>query len=243
MLRFFGLLISSVFLTSGVLGQSTSQMIEQADALHASGQLVNLKQAAELYGRALAADSKSYEAAWKAARSYREYAQLAKEQGNAKWEEISKDYGKKAMEYGDKAIKLQPEAIEGHFWYGCSVGTYSDGVSILTAMREGLKNKTQEALEKSYQIDKRYRDGAPIKALGRFWFVLPWPMANKDKSYKLLSEFQKLNPSDAEGQVFLAEVLIDRKKVSEALPLLEKAAMSERSYYADWARRLLDANQ
>ena len=143
------------------------------------------------------------------------------------------------MELGEKAMALQPDAIEGHFWYGCSVGNYSDGVSVVTALREGLKNKTQQGLEKSYELDKSYKDGGPIKALGRFWFVLPWPLADKDKALKLLREHQNMFPDDEEGQVFLAEVLIDRKEKVEAKNLLEKAAKSDRAYYAKWAQRLL----
>lgn len=235
--------IACVLLTANFVVQDATELKQKADSLHASGQLENFKQAAELYSQALALEPKSYEAAWKAARSYREYAQNAKEQGHSKWQEIGKEYGKKAMEFGEKAISLDPKSIEGHFWYGCSVGNYSDGVSVLTALREGLKNKTQQALEKSYEIDKHYRDGGPVKALGRFWFVLPWPFTDKAKARELLDEFRETYPDDPEGQVFLAEILIDQKKVSEALPLLRKAAQSERTYYADWAQRLLDSHQ
>jgi tetratricopeptide (TPR) repeat protein len=249
MARFLGCILA-VAVSVGALPAATpvepsspAELVQQGDAMFAMGQLENIKNAAVLFGRAFAADPQSYEAAWKAARSYREYCQLAKEEGNAKWQEIGKEYGKKAMEYGDKAINLQPKGIEGHFWYGCSVGNYSDGVSVLTALREGLKNKTQEALEKSYQIDKNYREGGPIKALGRFWFVLPWPLADKSKALQLLSEFNKSYPDDPEGQVFLAEVLLDQKKKAEALPLLEQASRAERTYYADLARRLLAENR
>jgi hypothetical protein len=77
------------------------------------------------------------------------------------------------MKYGDKAIALNPNGIEGNFWYGLSVGNYSDSVSVITALKEGLKDKTQKSFEKSYQVNKMYNYGGPIKALDRFWFVLP----------------------------------------------------------------------
>jgi tetratricopeptide (TPR) repeat protein len=231
------LCVAAVIIHSSSSG--ANDLLSRADQLYASGPLESVKEAAALYARALEADPKNYEAAWKAARSYREYAQRSKEQNLPDWEARSKQFGKLGMSFGEKAIALEPDAIEGHFWYGCSVGNYSDGVSIATALREGLKSKTQSGLESAYRIDKHYRDGGPMKALGRFWFVLPWPFANKQLAMRHLKEFQQHYPEDAEGQVFLAEALIDKKQTAEARSLLEKAAGSDRTYYAKWAKRLL----
>lgn len=234
----WGVLCLSVLLFAPVPGFA-QDVLSQADSLFDQGGLDNLKQSAELYAKAFEENPTSYEAAWKASRSYREYANTAKEENVQAWEDICKEYGKIGMNYGEKAIELNPNAIEGYFWYGCSVGNYSDGVSILTALKEGLKNKTQESFEKSYELDKNYEKGGPIKALGRFWFVLPWPLSDKDLSLEYLREFQSLYPDDPEGQVFLAEVLIDKKKKDEAKALLEKAAASDEKYFVDWANRLL----
>ncbi len=84
-----------------------------------------------------------------------------------------------------------------------------------------------------------YVDGGPMKALGRFWFVLPWPMQDKKLSLQYLREFQKAFPSDAEGQVYLAEVLLKTGDKDEAKTLLDKASSSSEKYYADWAKKLL----
>ena len=43
------------------------------------------------------------------------------------------------MHYAQKAIDLEPNKPEGYYYYGLSVGIYADGVSVLTALREGLK--------------------------------------------------------------------------------------------------------
>jgi hypothetical protein len=84
-----------------------------------------------------------------------------------------------------------------------------------------------------------YEDGGPIKALGRFWFVLPWPMQDKKLSLNYLREYQKLFPNNAEGQVFLAETLIKTGSKDEAKALLQKAETSSEKYWSDWAKRLL----
>jgi len=110
---------------------------------------------------------------------------------------------------------------------------------VLTALKEGLKDKTQSSFEKAYKADKMYHDGGPIKALGRFWFVLPWPLQDKKLSLQYLREYQKLFPNDAEGQVYLAEALMKAGEKDEAKAVLQKASVSGDRYYADQAKRML----
>jgi TPR repeat protein len=135
--------------------------------------------------------------------------------------------------------------VEGHYYFALSVGIYSDGVSILTALREGLKGKSQSSFEKAYEIDKTYNRSGPTIALGRFWFVLPWPMNDKKKALKFLREAQKTAPGSIEGQLYLAEVLLDRGKKpdkTEAKALLQKVVQCPIPYFRNWAQRLLKEN-
>ena len=102
-----------------------------------------------------------------------------------------------------------------------------------------MKGKTQDSFEKAYKVNKLYNDGGPIKALGRFWFVLPWPLQDKKLSLQYLREFQKFFPNDLEGQLYLCETLLKTGGKDEAKTLLQKASASDDKYYADWAKRLL----
>jgi len=241
MRRYFGmgLVFSLLFIMPVCL--MAQDLLAEGNALYDKGKsnVESYKLSAENFVKALEAKPDSYEAAWKAARSYREYANDSKKKNVPNWKGICKEYGKLGMKFGEKAIALNPNAVEGNFWYGCSVGNYSDGVSVVTALKEGLKNKTQASFEKSYKINKMYTDGGPIKALGRFWFVLPWPLQDKDLSLKYLKEYQKLFPNDAEGQVYLGELLLKMKNKDEAKGLLQKAESSSDKYYADQAKKLL----
>ena len=162
--------------------------IAEADKAFDRGGLEGYKKAIELYEKALAADPNSYEANWKCARAYREYGNEAKSQKIEGWEDICAKYGKAGMQYAQKAIELEPNKPDGHYYYGLSVGIYSDGVSIFTALSEGLKDKTQTSFEKTYEIDKMYKEAGPMLSLGRFWAVLPWPMRDRDKSLKYYRE-------------------------------------------------------
>ncbi len=141
----------------------------------------------------------------------------------------------------EKAIEINPQGVEGHYFYGLSVGCYADGVSVLAALREGLKDKTQRAFEKSYEIDKMYEDAAPIIANGRFWSVLPWPLKNRKKAIKYFKEAYSYFPDNPELLVYYGELLMESKKDrSEANLILEKAAASDDSFFSKWAKELLD---
>jgi tetratricopeptide (TPR) repeat protein len=218
--------------------------LAQADKLFDQGGLENFKQSIELYQKALADAPDSYEANWKCARAHREYGNAAKTQKKEGWKDICAQYGKEGMNYAQRAIALEPEKPDGYYYYGLNVGIYSDGVSIFTALSEGLKDKTQKSFEKTYAIDKMYKEGGPMIALGRFWQVLPWPMYDRKKSLQYYREYQTTQyfADNIEVHVYLGELLIQMggaKNKAEAKGYLEKAAQSDDPYYRDQALALL----
>lgn len=218
--------------------------VAEADKLYDRGGLANFKQAIELYKKALTENPDNYELNWKCARAYREYGDTAKTEKADGWKKICAKYGKSGMQYAQKAVELEPDKPDGHYYYGLNVGIYSDGVSIFTALSEGLKNKTQNSFEKTYNLDKMYKEAGPMIALGRFWQVLPWPMRDRKKSLRYYREHQgtKYFADNIEIHVYLGELLIQiggEKNKSEAKGYLEKAAKSDDAYYKERARELL----
>ena len=235
--------IASIFLLFPFWAAAAVDWLAEADKIFDQGGLENYKKSIDLYVKAVEKDSGDYEAAWKCARAHREYADQAKKKGVEGWKDICAQYGKAGMQYAQKAIELKPQRPDGHYYYGLSVGIYSDGVSILTALSEGLKGKTQEAFEKTYEINKMYKDGGPMLSLGRFWAVLPWPLRDRKKSITYYREYQetKFFASNTEAQLFVAELLIqmggDQNK-SEAKDYVEKGLKSDDPYFKDWAKQL-----
>ena len=226
------------------IGLMAADDVAEADELFEQGGLANYKQAIELYKKAIAANPDSYEAHWKCARAYREYGDAAKSQKVEGWKNICAQSGKEGMQYAQKATELDATKPDGYFYYGLNVGIYSDGVSVFTALAEGLKDKTQSSFEKTYEIDKMYKDAGPILSLGRFWAVLPWPMYDRKKSLKYYREYQSTEyfAGNVEAHVYLGELLIQiggDKNKSEAKGYLEKAAQSDDPYFRDKAKELL----
>lgn len=232
-----------LLLPGGLLAQN---YLAEADARYDAGGLENVKQAIDLYLQAVESSPNDYEANWKCARAFREYGNKSKRKQVEGWETICKDYGKAGMQYAQKAIEVAPEKPDGYYYYGLSVGIYSDGVSILKALQEGLKNKTQSSFEKAYELDKMYNEAGPILSLGRFWSVLPWPMHDRKKALEYYREFQATPyfADNAEAKIFVAELLMKLKgeeNKSEAKTLLTEAAQSDDPYFKDWADRLLQS--
>ena len=226
------------------IGLMAADYVAEADKLFEQGGLANYKQAIELYQKAIAANPGSYEANWKCARAHREYGDAVKSQKIEGWKDICAQYGKEGMQYAQKAAELDPAKPDGYYYYGLNVGVYSDGVSVFTALAEGLKDKTQSSFEKTYEIDKMYKEGGPMIALGRFWAVLPWPMYDRKKSLKYYREYQATEyfADNAEAHVYLGELLIQmggKKNKAEAKGYLEKAAQSDDPYFRDKAKKLL----
>jgi tetratricopeptide (TPR) repeat protein len=218
--------------------------VAEAELAYARGGLEGYKQAIELYEKALAENPNSYEANWKCARAYREYGDEAKSQKIEGWKDICAKYGKSGMQYAQKAVELDPGKPDGHYYYGLNVGIYADGVSVFTALAEGLKNKTQTSFEKTYEINKMYKDAGPMLSLGRFWAVLPWPMRDRKKSLQYYREYQATEyfADNLEAHFYVGEVLYQiggKEKKAEAKGLLEKAAQSDDPYFRDKAQELL----
>ncbi len=237
------LLVGAVCLILAAAAAAAKDLAE-ADRLFALGGLENFEKSIPLYTQAAAQDPGNFEAHWKAARAHREYAHAAKKQNLESWKKICAEHGKIGMQHAQKAIDLEPGKPDGHYYYGVNVGIYSDGVSIVTALAEGLKDKTQGSFEKAYALDKAYKQGGPMLSLGRFWSVLPWPMRDRQKGLDYFREYQKAGYFEAniEAHLFLAELLIQmggEENKKEARGYLDKAARSSDPYFRDWAARLL----
>ena len=238
----YGLIIFVVMLFPVSL--MAADYVVEAEKAFRRGGLEGYKQAIELLEKALAEKPDSYEANWKCARAYREYGDEAKAQKIEGWEDICAKYGKSGMQYAQKAIELEPERPDGHYYYGLNVGIYADGVSIFTALSEGLKDKTQTSFEKTYELDKMYKEAGPMLSLGRFWAVLPWPMRDRKKSLKYYREYQQTEyfADNIEVNVYLGELLIQiggKENKAEAKGYLEKALKSDDAFYKERARELL----
>ena len=227
-----------LLISSNIAG--AADYLAQADAVYQKDNLESVAESIPLYRMAVEENPDSYETNWKMARALREYADLSMEAGVPDWKNICKVYAKEGLKFAEIAKKMEPDKVEGHLFYGLNAGTYSDGVSILKAIKEGLKNKTEKSFEKAYEIDKMYDDAAPILALARMWHQLPWPYQKEKTSERYFEEYYQHFPDNPQGLVYYAELLKDRGKKEEAILLLNRAANSDHTYFSKRAKELLE---
>lgn len=228
-----------LFLTIPAIAMA-ADYLTQAEAIYEEDSLESAIKSLSLYRKAVEENPDSYEANWKMARALRRYADLSLQAEVDDWKNICKTYGKEGLKYAEVARDMEPDRVEGNLFYGLSAATYSDGISILKAIKEGLRTKTEKAFERAYEIDKMYDDAAPILSLARMWHQLPWPYQKEKTSEKYFEEYYALFPDNPEGLVYYAELLKDRKKKDRAIELLKQAAQSGHPYFSKRANELLE---
>lgn len=117
------------------------------------------------------------------------------------------EWGTKGVAHAEKAAKLKPDRVEGHYYTAVCWGTYSHGVSIFSALKQGVEKKFLNAITKAKEIDETFEDGAPLNALGRFYFELPWPKRDLAKSEKILAKNISNVPCNLRTHVYYAETV------------------------------------
>ena len=96
--------------------------------------LSGLKASAEAYSMKAAASPEDYAANWRAAKACHDYAFELESQEAEAWKDLGKDVVKQGMKYGEAAAGIRPNGIEGWYFFGLNIGTYSDYASILVAI-------------------------------------------------------------------------------------------------------------
>ena len=141
------------------------------------------------------------------------------------------DLGKKGWNYGDRAAALNPQRIEGHYFAALGVGSYSEGISILSALAKGLGGKFNDRLDKALKMDGAFDVGGPYNSAGRYYFSVPWPLYDGDKALDYFNKTLARYPNNVRVLTYLAEVLIKEDRDAEAKTALQKAISMQPGHY------------
>lgn len=104
-------------------------------------------------------------------------------------------------------IRRWPQRAEGYYWACVNIGKYAQGSGVWVAMTKGLAKKIEEMALAALKRDPSLYKGASQRALGRYFYMLPWPMRNLDRSLAYLEDAYRQDPSDLNGILFLADTL------------------------------------
>lgn len=174
----------------------------------------NLTADAAALKEAAALQPKGFGAMWRLARHH--FTKSDQSRSDA----VKKREGKLSWQYADKAIAANPKHPAGYYWATAGIGEFSTGAGLLTALRMGIADKFKRYAKSTIARSKRFEHGGGYRALGRFYFKLPWPKRDLDKSIALLRKAVQAGPYKARNYAWLAESLIKDGEEKQAKAVL-----------------------
>ena len=208
----FGVVFSFSFLS---FPQTTDEWVVQADQLYSEMKdMATAKEAEALYLKSIGMTGSNYEALWRMSRILYyigEHTEKKKEK---------KGIFDRGVYYAEKAIELEPEKPDGHYWLGVNHGKVGETRGVLKSL--SLVKPIKNAMNKVIELERSYEDGGPDRVLGRVYYKLPgFAGGNKKKSLEHLLKSKEYGPNDAVTRVYLAETYLALKEKEKAREELE----------------------
>jgi tetratricopeptide (TPR) repeat protein len=199
---------------------------QNADALYADREhLASARQAAEMWAADLARDAKNFEAAWKLSR-------VCYWLGGHAPQAERRSFLERGMNAAQQAISVQPNRPEGHFWRAATMGTLAENSGLTGGLK--YRKPVKQELETVLRLDPAYMDGSADRVLGRWYFKVPGLFGgSKALSERHLRTSLRYDPNSTVSHFFLAELLLDQGRASEARAELQ--AVIDAPPNAQWA--------
>ena len=199
---------------------------QEVDALYADRENVaSARRAAELWSVDLRRDPTAYDSAWKLAR-------ISYWLGGHVPEAERRAFLEQGIKAAQQARQLRPDRPEGHFWNAANMGELAQHFGI----RAGLKYRgaIRTELEAVVRIDVAYMDGSADRALGRYYHKLPslfgGSMVRAEQHLRAALVYDE---DSTITRYFLAELLVDAKRIAEARAELRRVL--DAPLHAAWA--------
>ena len=220
------LVLSCAILASSLEASDTAPLIEEGDRLWAErADEEKARTSIDAYMKVLAKDPDHYEALWKIARSCFYLGDRLPETDGFK--DQHKEMGEMGMIRAKRALEINPDGIEANYYYALSLAQYSIGISIVKALMKGLGPDYERHLGRALAADRNYDYAGPLRAMGRYWYKLPWPKRDIKKSIRYLEESVEAAPLSLRGYVYLAESCLMAGQKERAKEALERALRIE----------------
>jgi tetratricopeptide (TPR) repeat protein len=186
---------------------------QDPDRLYADrANLASARRAAELWTAELTGHPAAFEAAWKLARADYWLGGHAAER---------RAFLEAGIEAGRRAVALQPNRPEGHFWIAANMGALAESAGIRAGLR--YRKPIKEELETALRLDPAFMEGSADRALGRWYFEVPSLFGGSNtKAEAHLRASLKYDEQSTVSHFFLAEVLLDEGRKDEARAELQK---------------------
>jgi tetratricopeptide (TPR) repeat protein len=192
---------------------SVTDLVAQADGLYAQREdLARVRQGLTLLRRARAADQNSYDVAWRIAQFDYYLGAHTKER-----EERDKAF-EEGIEAGKRAVALQDNRPEGHFWLGANHGGVAQ-TSLLGGLAE--IDDIREQMQAVVRVDEGYQSGSAYMVLGQVELEAGRMMGDPAQAVEYLEKGLKLGPNNALLRLRLAQAYIKVNRKEDARKQLD----------------------
>jgi tetratricopeptide (TPR) repeat protein len=199
---------------------------QNPDDLYADREhLASARQAADIWAAQVSRDPRNFEAAWRLARVYYWLGEHAPQAER-------RSFLEKGITAAQQAVAAQPNRPEGHFWSAATMGTLAENAGLATGLKYRKPVKTE--LETVLRLDPSYMEGSADRVLGRWYDKVPGLFGGSKKEAEAhLRASLKYDPTSTVSHFFLAELLLDQGRRSEARAELQKVI--DAPFNKEWA--------
>ncbi|HEX8140126.1 MAG TPA: tetratricopeptide repeat protein [Pyrinomonadaceae bacterium] len=192
---------------------SVADLVAQADKLYAQREdLARLREGLALLRRARTADPNNYDVAWRIAQFdyYLGAHTTEREERDKAFEE--------GIEAGKRAVALQDNRPEGHFWLGANHGGVAQ-TSLLGGLAE--IDDIREQMQAVLKVDEGYQSGSAYMVLGQVELEAGRMMGDPAQAVEYLEKGLKLGPNNPLLRLRLAQAYIRVNRKEDARKQLD----------------------
>lgn len=143
------------------------------------------------------------------------------------------------INYGEKALTLEPESVAANFWFTTNLGKHSEEIGVMKSLSKvpTLRDNIMKAMAQ----DKFYYYGGSQRYLSKLAVSLPGMLRKRlsgitlEDAEKMLLEVIEQQPFFILSRIYLAEVYMKLKKKDLAKVQLEKALEAKESDLPEFA--------
>jgi tetratricopeptide (TPR) repeat protein len=213
------LLVATAGFEAGATGKAEGTWA-RLDRLHERrDQPAALEEARALADAALVAAPTDAELLWRAAR-----VTFTQSEEPTRAPAERSQLGKLAWDLAERAIAIDPRSAGGHYWAALAIGSYAEGIGILTALATGIEGKFKGHLQRATELDPGYDHGNIPVVWAAYHLEVPWPKRDRKQAEVDLQQALRINPDSLRARLYLARVLFDTGRPAEARTRLGEIA-------------------
>jgi tetratricopeptide (TPR) repeat protein len=194
---------------------SAGALIRQGDLLYAErADLAKAKEAQAMYEAALAAEEDEYGAYWRMARV------LYWIGDHTAAKDVKKRLFQQGIDCAKRAVEVDPNKADGHFWLGVCYGVYGEARGVLKSLF--LVKPIKAEMRRVLEIEPAYDRGGADRVLGRVYHEVPGIAGGSEKkSLEHLLKAVEYGPRVGLNLLYLADTYLSLGRVEDARQTLE----------------------